>query len=87
VSTTSTTSGDSGLSGGGIVLVVIGAVILIGGIAYFIWRDSRRHTRGRHAATAKSQPPRPSVPGSKRPTKARQLSAAEKKRRKRGRAR
>jgi hypothetical protein len=66
---------------------VIGALLLVSLVGWYIWHDSRKHTRRRHTATAKGSQPRPVVPGSKRPPKARKLSAAEKKRRKRGRAR
>ncbi len=55
--------------------------MVIVGIGYAILRDARRRTRTRHAAA-----PAERIPGSKRPAKARKLSPAERKRRKRGRA-
>lgn len=82
---TSTTGTSSGLTGSSIVAIVIGAIIVLGGISFFIWRDSRRHARARgHSTGALSER---SKPGSKRPQKARKLSPAERRRRKRGRAR
>jgi hypothetical protein len=79
---TSTSSSGSGLSSGTALAIGIGAIALIGGISFYIWYDARRRAPVRaHAAAAT----RPNVPGSKR-TKPRKLSAAEKRRRKRGRA-
>lgn len=78
---TTTTAGTSSVSSTGILAIAVGAVIIIGGIAYYIWRDARRHAPVKHgvvAATASGSKPRP---------KQRKLSAAERKRRKRGRAR
>ena len=77
-----TSSSGSGLSSGTALAIGIGAIALIGGISFYIWYDARRRAPVRaHAAAAT----RPNVPGSKR-TKPRKLSAAEKRRRKRGRA-
>ncbi len=79
---TSTSSSGSGLSGGTAIAIGLGAIVLILGISFYIWYDARRRAPTRaHAAAA----PRQNVPGSKR-TKPRKLSAAEKRRRKRGRA-
>jgi hypothetical protein len=83
VSTTST-SGNSGLTGSGIVAIAVGALIVIGGISYFIWYDSRKHARVRRAATDAGAGGRA---GSKTRGKPRKLSPAERRRRKRGRAR
>ena len=83
-STSSSSSGSGGLSGTTSSMIAIGAVVVLGGIAYFIWRDSRRHAPVRHAAL-EGVDGRSS--GSKRRQKSRKLSAAERKRRKRGRAR
>ena len=83
-------SGSSGLSGSGIALVVVGALILLVGIAFFIWYDARRRApvkSGAHAAGGPGGDERRATPGSKRPTKPRKLSPAERRRRKRGRAR
>jgi hypothetical protein len=82
--TTASTSGG-GLSGGSAVAIAVGAVVLLGGISFFIWRDARRRAPVRHhAAHATADEGR--IPGSKR-IKPRKLSPAERRRRKRGRAR
>jgi hypothetical protein len=82
---TSTSGNNSGLSGSGIIAIVIGALIVLGGVSVFIWRDARRHAPARAGAggplTDRSKP------GSKRPPKPRKLSPAERRRRKRGRSR
>ncbi len=85
VTPTTTSSGSSsGLSGSGVVFVAIGAIVLLGGISFFIWYDARRRAPVRHAhATAEFG----AGAGSKRPPKPRKLSPAERRRRKRGRAR
>jgi hypothetical protein len=82
---TTTTTGAGNLSGGGIAAIAIGALVLLGGISLFIWRDARRRAPVRHrvAGAGAGDGGRP---GSKR-TKPRKLSAAERRRRKRGRAR
>lgn len=84
VNTSTSTAGGAGLSGGGTLAIVVGAVAILGGISYFIWRDARRR------APVKGNDPggfeiRRS--GSKAPPKPRKLSPAERRRRKRGRAR
>jgi hypothetical protein len=81
---TASTSGSSGLSGNSAIAIAIGAFVVLGGISYFIWRDARR--RAPVAARAAAERDRQNVPGSRAPPKARKLSAAERKRRKRGRA-
>ena len=81
---TASTSGSSGLSGNSAIAIAIGAFVVLGGISYFIWRDARR--RAPVAARAAADRDRQNVPGSRAPPKARKLSAAERKRRKRGRA-
>jgi predicted lipid-binding transport protein (Tim44 family) len=86
---TSTTPGgsSSGLSGGSAIAIAIGAVIVLGGIAYFIWWDARKRAprRGRLAAAGVGAAGRRA--GSKPAPKPRKLSPAERRRRKRGRAR
>ncbi len=83
VPTTSTTG--TGLGGGSVVAIAIGALLLLGGISFFIWRDARRRAPVHHrAATATAGEGRP---GSKARGKPRKLSPAERRRRKRGRAR
>jgi uncharacterized iron-regulated membrane protein len=86
--TSTTSSGSSsGLSGTSAIAIAIGAVIVLGGIAYFIWWDARKRAprRGRLAAAGVGSPGRRA--GSKPPPKPRKLSPAERRRRKRGRAR
>jgi hypothetical protein len=81
---TASTSGAGGLSGGSAIAIAVGAFVVLGGISYFIWRDARR--RAPVAARAGPDGDRQNRPGSKAPPKARKLSSAERKRRKRGRA-
>jgi hypothetical protein len=80
-----TTSTSSGLNGTDGVAIGIGAVLVLGGISFFIWRDARKRAPVRqHAATAAAgggSGPR------QRPQKSRKLSPAERRRRKRGKAR
>ncbi len=64
--------------------IALGAFVVLGGISYFIWRDARR--RAPVAARADGERDRQNRPGFQGPPKARKLSAAERKRRKRGRA-
>jgi hypothetical protein len=85
-SATSSSSSGTGLSGSSAIAIAIGALIVLGGISVFIWRDARRRAPTRHraaAATAGAD----GRSGTKRQVKSRKLSAAERKRRKRGRAR
>jgi hypothetical protein len=86
VQTATSSSGSGGLSGTSAVLIAAGAIVVLGGISLFIWRDARRRAPVRHRAHAdvggvggRS--------GSKAPPKPRKLSPAERRRRKRGRAR
>ncbi len=84
---TTTTSSSSGLStADGVIIAVVAALVLVG-IAFLVRKDAHDHLAHiRHGdredamfATAHS--------GSKAPRKSRKLTAAERKRRKRGRAR
>jgi hypothetical protein len=76
-------SGSSSLSSSDAIAIVAGAVVILTGIALFIWRDARRRAPVSPAgATADAA----RLPGSRR-VKPRKLSAAERRRRKRGRAR
>jgi hypothetical protein len=78
---TTTTAGSSSVSGGGIAAIAAGALVILLGISFFIWRDARRRApvkQGMVAATAGGSKPRP---------KPRKLSPQERRRRKRGRAR
>ena len=81
--TTSTSGG--GITGTDAVAIGIGAVLVLGGISLFIWRDARKRApvrqRAATAAAGGGAGPR------QRPQKDRKLSPAERKRRKRGKAR
>jgi hypothetical protein len=84
----SSTSSGTGLSGSGAIIIALGAVVVLSGISFYIWRDARRRAPIRHhgpAMTSGREDGR-ELPGSKR-TKPRKLSPAERRRRKRGRAR
>jgi hypothetical protein len=86
--TTSTSSStDSGLSGGGIAAIAIGAIVVIGGISFFIWYDSRRRAPVRRLSAAYGAVDGGRRAGSKAKPKPRKPSPAERRRRKRGRAR
>jgi hypothetical protein len=65
--------------------IVIGAVLVIGGVCVYIFRDAGRRSMSRGRRADAVVPRQPRVPGSQR-TKPRKLSAQERKRRKRGRA-
>lgn len=85
--TTGTSSGG-GLSGGSTVAIGIGALAVLGGISFFIWRDARRRAPVRHhAAAATAGAGGRSGSKKPRPKQQRKLSPAERRRRKRGRAR
>jgi hypothetical protein len=84
--TTTAAPGSSGLSGGAAIWIAIGAIALLTGISVFIWRDARRRAPLKHHA-AHADAGVGARSGSKAPPKPRKLSAAERKRRKRGRAR
>jgi hypothetical protein len=84
--TTTTAAGGGGSIGtSSIYGIVIGSVIVIGGVCFYIFRDAARRapSRGRRASTGPDQDKK--VPGSQR-VKPRKLSAEERRRRKRGRA-
>jgi hypothetical protein len=84
--TTTTSAGGGGSIGTtSIYGIVIGSVIVIGGVCFYIFRDAARRapSRGRRAATEPSQDRK--IPGSQR-VKPRKLSSQERRRRKRGRA-
>ncbi|HSC02169.1 MAG TPA: hypothetical protein VLC49_02590 [Solirubrobacteraceae bacterium] len=85
VSGTTSAGSGSGLTGNSAVIIAIGAIIVLGGISFYIWRDARRRAPVRaHAAGPIDEGRRA---GSKAKPKSRKLSPAERKRRKRGRAR
>jgi hypothetical protein len=84
--TTSTSAGTSGggLSGSTAVGIGAGALIVLGGISFFIWWDARRRAPVRQRAAAATAA---AGAGSRQRTKSRKLSPAERRRRKRGKAR
>ena len=81
------TSGSSTLSGTNAIAIAIGALVLIAAIAGFIWYDARRRAPVRHRAAAATAGGGGGRPGAKPKAKGRKLSPAERRRRKRGRAR
>ncbi len=87
IASTTTAANDPGLSGSSAIAIAIGALIVLGGISFFIWRDARRRAPVRRAATAGAGIDGRSRTGSKAPPKPRKPSPAERRRRKRGRAR
>src|SRR5438552_2720808 len=52
VITQTPTAGSSTLSGSSAIVIAIGALVLIGGISFFIWYDARRRAPIRHRAAA-----------------------------------
>jgi hypothetical protein len=83
VAPTTTPSTDSGLSGTGAIGIALGAFIVLGGIAVYIWRDARKRAPVKATPMAAGG----ARAGSKQKPKPRKPSPAERKRRKRGRAR
>jgi hypothetical protein len=84
--TNSGTAGGSTLSGGSATGIAIGALVVLAGISLFIWRDARKRAPVRSRAAVEGPDGRPRT-GSKPKTKPRKLSPAERRRRKRGKAR
>ncbi len=87
VPVTSSTSSSGGISGSDAILIAVIAVLLLGGIAFFVWRDSRRHAAQIGHDHEEPMYGARSHPGSKTPHRPRKLKPAERKRRKRGKAR
>jgi len=86
VSPSSTTSsGSSSISSNSVLIIAVGAVVVLAGISFFIWRDARRRAPVKAGGGDLGLDGRRA--GSKAPPKSRKLSQAEKRRRKRGRAR
>ncbi|HWE58858.1 MAG TPA: hypothetical protein VG228_04115 [Solirubrobacteraceae bacterium] len=85
---TSTSSSSGGLSAlDGVIIAVVVALVL-GGIALWIWYDARGHTaRVGHGRGDDALFGQRAHAGSKAPHRQRKLTPAERKRRKRGRAR
>lgn len=86
IQTTATAGSGSGFSGSSTLIIAIGAIVVLGGISFFIWRDARKRAPKGHRLTAPIDVEGRRA-GSKPKPKSRKLSAAEKRRRKRGRAR
>lgn len=86
VQTTATAGSGSGLKGSSAVVIGIGALLVLGGIGLYIWRDARRRAPKGHRTLAPIDAEGKRA-GSKPHPKPRKLSQAEKRRRKRGRAR
>jgi hypothetical protein len=86
INPTTTTADDTGLSGSTVLIIVLGALVILTAISLYIWRDARRRAPVRHRAAAAADGPG-GRPGSKPKAKPRKLSPAERRRRKRGRAR
>ena len=86
IQTTATAGNGSAFSGSSAIIIAIGAIVVLGGIALFIWRDARRRAPSRHRLTSPIDAEGRRA-GSKARPKPRKLSTAEKRRRKRGRAR
>lgn len=82
---TTTPAGGSGFTSTDAIAIAAGAAALLVGISFFIWRDARRRapTRGHNVTTAGTT----ARAATKRPPKPRKPSPAERRRRKRGRAR
>jgi hypothetical protein len=79
VNTTAAGGGNGGISSGTAIGIAVAAFVIIAGIVIAVMRDARSKLPKRAVHTEDR------IPGSKRPPKARKLSASERKRRKRGR--
>jgi hypothetical protein len=84
VTTTSSSGGLSSLDG---VVIIVVAALLLGGVAFWIWYDSRGHAARVGHGKDDAMFGQRAHAGSKTPHKPRKLKPAERKRRKRGRAR
>ena len=80
------TAGSSSLSSGNAFAIAVGALVVLAGISFFIWRDARKRAPAK-ATGAGDSGDGPGRRGSKPPPKPRKPSPAERRRRKRGRAR
>lgn len=85
--TTSTSSSGGGLSGDDGIIIAIVAALVLGGIAFYIWKDARGHAARVGHGDDEAMFGHRAHAGSKAPRKQRKLTPAERKRRKRGRAR
>jgi hypothetical protein len=86
ISTSATAGGGSAFTGNSAIVIAIGALVVLGGISLFIWRDARKRAPV-HERTAASTTGVGGRPASRQRAKPRKLSPAERRRRKRGRAR
>jgi hypothetical protein len=82
--TSATSTSGGGLSGTDGVLIGIGALLVLGGISFYIWRDARKRAPVRQRAAAATAG---GSAAARQRQKGRKLSPAERRRRKRGRAR
>ena len=82
--TTTAGQGSSAFSSSTALVIVVAALVVIVAIALFIWRDARRRAPVREVTG--SLDGNRAKPGSKAPPRPRKLSPAERRRRKRGRA-
>ncbi|HET9104506.1 MAG TPA: hypothetical protein VFN55_14215 [Solirubrobacteraceae bacterium] len=82
--TSTASQGSSAFSSSTALVIVIAALVVISAIAFFIWRDARRRAPVREVAGPMDGGR--AKPGSKAPPRPRKLSPAERRRRKRGRA-
>jgi hypothetical protein len=80
VNTTAGAGSGGGISSTTAIGIAVAAFVIIAAILFAVMRDARSRLPKAHG------PSEERIPGSKRPPKARKLSAAERKRRKRGRA-
>jgi hypothetical protein len=80
VNTTAGAGSGGGISSTTAIGIAVAAFVIIAVILFAVMRDARSRLPKAHG------PSEERIPGSKRPPKARKLSAAERKRRKRGRA-
>jgi hypothetical protein len=83
--TSASSSPGGGVSGSTAIAIAVGAIVVLIGVALFIWTDARRHAPVKPGAGGAGSFGGRS--GSKAPPKSRKLSPAERRRRKRGRAR
>jgi hypothetical protein len=86
ISTSATAGSGSAFTGNSAIIIGICALVVLGGISLYIWRDARKRAPVRHRP---GESPDGSGPryGTKPRAKPRKLSPAERRRRKRGRAR
>jgi hypothetical protein len=84
INSSTNASGSSSFNGSDAIVIALGAIVVLLGISFFIWRDARRRAPVKAAAGGVDGRSRA---GSKPRARTRKLSTAERRRRKRGRAR